>query len=361
MTLRAGHQVFDASVAEMRSDLTSDTKELVVVDPALLQAVAEGDDNPLFVTLNIATEGVSKNGRLYTRETIQSIADQINAEAVDGYNGHLSDAERATKRPDTVTLWLGANVVVKNGKAHLYAKGYVMPEETRLRSYLKKAKALRKNVAVSIFGKAEKAVFDAETKAYKLVNFVLQSIDWARSKSEGIVNDGTLILASEMVNEEENTMTRKEVLESLTKEELRTERADLVAEMEQEAVEAAGVPVSEMEQITELVGEKPAEVVAEMLRENRELKLDQELASKVKIRNARPVLREMVVAEMEKAENKASINVSEMVDSVLAGDEGRAIIAQHVSKTPVINPLDSSRGESVPSRKFSKLVKRNKK
>lgn len=356
MTVRTGFEIFDAEIAEMRSAADVDKDSLVSVSPELLAAVSEGDPDPLFVTMNIATEGVSKNGRHYSRETIQSMADQINAEVTDGYNGHLTDAERATKRPDTVTMWLGARVVVKpDGKAYLYAKGYIMPEEKKLRSYLKRAKAVGKNVAVSVFGKAEKAVYNAQKQAYDLTNFVLQSIDWARSKSEGIPNDGTLILASEMVNEEkEEAMKRAEVIESLTPEELRTHNPGLVSEMEQAAVEAEkATHVAEMEASTV--------AVAEMRRENHELKLDQQLAEKVRVQGARPVLREMVIGEMDKAEDQSLVDVAEMVDSVLGSDEGRAIIDSHRAKAPAVNPLNSSRGESVPERKFSNIKPRTKK
>jgi hypothetical protein len=363
MKTRTGHFILEAQVAEMQSDLSVTETELVPVAKELLEAVAEGDDNPLFVTMNIATEGVSKNGRNYTREVIQSMADQINAEAVDGNNGHLTAEERATKRPDPVTLWLGARTLVKNGKLHLYAKGYVMPEETRLRSYLKKAKAVGKNVAVSVFGKAEKAVFNAQAKAYDLVNFTLQSIDWARSKSEGIPNDNTLILASEMVDEDKEVlaMKRSEVLQSATAEELRTHNPDLVAEMEQAAVEAAGVPVSEMEQITEVLGENPLEAVAEMQTQVREYELDKQLQAKVKVRGARPLIRDMVIGEMAKVEDKSSIDVSEMVDTFLAGDEAKALISEHRAKAPLVNPLSPARGESTPARQFTNIKPRTKK
>lgn len=359
MKTRTGSIVYEANVAEMQHSADVQANELVPVDEALLRAVSEGDSNPLFVTMNIATEGVSKNGRHYSREVIQAMADQINAEPVDGNNGHLSDAERATKRPDPVALWLGARTVEKNGKLHLYAKGYIMPEERKLRSYLTKAKAVGKNVAVSVFGMAKQAVYDQAQKAYSLVGFALQSIDFARSKSEGIPNDGTLILASEMVNDKEDTnVNRVETIQSLKVDELREHNPDLVAEMEASATTGL-VPVSEMEAITNVVGENAAEAVAEMARENRELKLDRELQDKVKVRGARPALREMVIAEMEAVENTADLNVSEMVANVLAGDEAKAIISTHREKAPAINPADPARShESVPARQFTTVTKK---
>lgn len=360
MKIRHGYAVFDAQVAEMQAS-GSDTGDLVPISRELSTAVADGDNDPVFVTMNIATEGTSRNGRYYSRETIQSMADQINAEVTDGHNGHLTTKERATKRPHPVALWLGARVIEKDGKAYLYAKAYILPTEPKLRTYLRKAKAVGKNVAVSVFGKAEEAVYDRTRKAYNLVNFMLESIDFARSKSEGIPNDGTLILASEMVNEneEEPTVKREEVIKSLKAEELNTHNPELVAEMQQAIIDNQGVVVSEMEAITGLVGDNPAVAIAEMQRENRELHLDQALTDKVKIRGARPALREMVIAEMESNEDPATINVAEMVDAVLGSDEGRAVIATHRERTPAVNPMLDNR-ESVGKRAFTTLTRRKK-
>lgn len=353
---RTGHAIFEAQVAEMQTEVAeAAAAELVSVRPELLKSVAADDQNPLFVTLNIATEGVSKNGMNYSRETIQSMADQINAEVTDGLSGHLTDEERKTRRPDPVTLWLGARVIVKDGRALLYAKGYVMPEELKLRSYLRRAKAVGKNVAVSVFGKAEKATYDVHKKAYTLQGFILQSVDWARSKSEGMPNDGTLILASEMHNEGGDTVNREQTIKSLNAEDLRTHNPALVAEMETNAVQ--GVNVAEMEAITGLVGENPAVAVAEMQRENRALKLDQELVGKVRAHNARPVLRQMVVAEMEAATDQTAINVSEMVAKVLGSDEGKAIVASHIERAPKIDPRKDA-PEHIAQRSHTILTKR---
>lgn len=356
---RTGYELFDAKVSEMDISVEAAlAQELVPVSKDLLDSVAADDPNPLFVTMNIAREGVSKNGRHYSRETIQSMCDQINAEVTDGHNGHIKDEDRGTARPDPAALWLGARVVIKGGKAFLYAKAYIMPEEAKLRSYLRRCKAIGKNVAVSVFGKAEKAVYDAQNKAYSLVNFTLQSVDFARSKSEGIPNDGTLILASEMVNEltkEEEIMQRNEVIQSLTAEELRAHNPELVAEMETAA--KAEVNVSEMETITGIVGENPAEAVAEMVKENLDLKLDRELSTKVRAKSARPVLRQMVVAEMDTATDKAHVNVAEMVDAALASAEGRAIIESHVDRAPKIDPRKDA-PEAIGERKHTVVTKR---
>lgn len=362
---RTGYELFDAQVAEMDTTVQDAlAQDLVPVDKALLDNVAADDPNPLFVTMNIAREGVSKNGRHYSRETIQAMCDQINAEVTDGHNGHIKDEDRGTARPDPAALWLGARIIVKGGVAFLYAKAYIMPEETKLRSYLRRCKSIGKNVAVSVFGKAEKAVYDAQNKAYSLVNFTLQSVDFARSKSEGIPNDGTLILASEMVNEtkEEEIMQRKEVITSLTAEELREHNPSLVAEMEAAAKAEVNVSemetaVAEMETIKAIAGDKPAgEFVSEMVTENRNLHLDRELATKVRAKSARPVVRQMVVAEMEKAD-QATVNVAEMVDAVLGSDEGKAIIESHVERAPKIDPRTDA-PEAVAERKHTVLTKR---
>ena len=354
---RHGFQAFPATVVEMTDDRDA-RDELVNVDPALLEKVSEGDDKPQFVTINVAVEGVSKSGRNWTRELIHSIAEQINTKHPDGYSGHVADADRPFKRPDPQTIWLGATVVEKNGKAHLYAKGYVLPEAVSLRSYLRRAKAIGKNVSVSVFGKAKAAVWNAKQSAYDLKDFVLESVDWSRSGAEGIPNDGTLVLASEMHNDnkEDLNVERKDVIKSLKADELKEHNPNLVSEIQSESADEA--LVSEMDGIKAVVGEtdKPSEAVSEMAKENRELKLDRELDRSVRSEAARALIRPLVVSEMEKAEG--SVDVSEMVSGVLGSDEGKAIIEQHVDRAPKVDPRKAD--EAVAERKHTRIVKRNK-
>ena len=64
------------------------------IDKTKIEKIMKRDKNPLFVTIQVAREGVSKNGRNYSAETMREIAEQINSKQPDGYMGHLTDEVR---------------------------------------------------------------------------------------------------------------------------------------------------------------------------------------------------------------------------------------------------------------------------
>ena len=358
-----GFTPYTATIAEMSAEGVS---ELVKLDPELARNVIDPkDDDPMFVTIEVLNEGVSRNGRKWTKELIASVAEQINSKKVDGYRGHLTENERSHKDPEAETIWLGATVKEVNGKVRLFAKGYVLPSAAHRRSYLRSAKAAGKNVAVSVYGTAKKVVKDA-SGVLSFGEFNLESVDWARSGSEGVQNMGVFSVTAEMTNDsninpQENEMTREEVLRSATAAELREHNSSVVQEITQEArtaVEAEqATVVTEMTTITELVGENPAEKIAEMQATIRENELDSELRTKVQHPEARKFVRRLVVSEMNEDANKDK-TVSEMVDAALATDEAKTAIKEMVETAPVINPqIDRPTGEA---RRFTKVVKRSK-
>ena len=333
MKTRTGYAVLDAHITEMDS---SSSNDLVPLDAQLISAVSEGDSDPLFLTMQILSEGISKNKRNYSRELVQQVADSINSNRPNGYQGHLSSEERKTKAPDPLVMWLGASSKEENGKQVVYARGYVMPYASKFKTYLRKAKALGKNVAMSIQGTAEKAVYNAQAKAYDLQGFVLDSVDFARDGSEGVANNGTLILTSEMVdennNEGEKTVNKVEVLKETTVSEMQEHNPALISEIESMATATL---VSEMTSITELVGDKPLEAIAEMQDGLKKAQLSSELSTKVKASGARPVIEGMILSEMKSdTENKT---VSEMVDSVLRSPDAVAVLEQFTSTEPRVS------------------------
>lgn len=354
---RFGYETLGASIAEMEA--TAEAGKIdVPVDTEKVKKLLSRDQDPMFVTIQVAREGVSKNGRIYTAETMKEIADQINQHQPDGYKGHLTEEERKTKNPDAETIWLGAKVAKDaDGKTCVYAKGYVMPYATKRRSYLQTAFDLGKNVAVSIFGGAEKAVYDAKQKAYNIFGLQVQSVDWARSRSEGIPNDGTLILTSEMVTnnnpKEGDDMTKEEALKQATAAELREHNAALVSEIESEATKDM-VAVSEMTSLQEMVGAEKAEdtatKISEMTTELNGFRLNHEVNSRVAVKQARPVIRKMALEEMAKATEQ--VTVQETVEKVLQTAQAKAIIKE-MTATPRVNPLNDDKSQPT-ARKFTK-------
>lgn len=348
--LRQGSALFQATVAEMSNDLSGSID--INVDESKIKPILERDKNPMFVTLMIAREGVSKNRRNYTPEVIESIAEQINKKHPDAYSGHMTDAERATKNPDVETIWLGAVVKEIDGKKTLYAKGYVLPSATKRREYLETAKALGKNVAVSIYGTAKEAVYNAQLKAYDVKELVLESVDWARSGSEGIENDGTLILASEMVNykenKENNDMDKVTAIKEATISEMQEHNPDLVSEI-QNGVEA----VAEMSAVREALGvDEKTDVkatISEMAQKIRNHELSDEINARVKAPAARPIIKQMVLSEMTD-----EVSVKETVEKVLQSDDAKAIIKE-TAGAPKVQPKSDNKS-SATAKKYTKVT-----
>lgn len=348
MKVYAGYAPNDeAVIMEMNATGITEAGVDVPVDPKLLQELADGDDDPMFVTIEVINEGRSGNGRLYTREAIDKICRQINEERPNGYLGHLSLEERKTKYPAPQTMWLGAVAKEVNGKYRLFAKGYVLPDATSLRTYLRKAKIAGKNVAVSIYGKVHRVARGVAD----MTSLALESIDWVRQGSEGVRNSGVFVIASEMQDDDSSNlddkgddMTKEEALASATASDLKEHvNPEVVSEMLQEAVSASEAEheavVSEMLDIKQALGldtdseSKPAQVIAEMQSELRDMQLDNELRDKVESKAARKVIKTMVVAEMQ-----ADETVGEAVDKVLASEDGKAVIQEMLEKAPRIAP-----------------------
>lgn len=348
---RFGYETLGASISEMSTDVTGGDIDIQLDDR--VKKLVERDKDPMFVTLQVAREGVSRNGRFYSAKTMQEIADQINSKQPDGYKGHLTKKERETKAPDAETIWLGAKVSKdKDGKTCVYAKGYVLPYATKRRTYLQTAFDLGKNVAVSIFGGAEKATYNSKQKAYDIEGLTLESVDWARPGSEGIPNDGTLILTTEMINnnpKEGDDMTLEEALKSAKAEDLRTHNPTLVSEIESNATKDK-IDISEMTAVQEAVGaesaDKAVEAIAEMKTKLNGFELNAEVDARVQVKSARQVIRKMALSEM-----KADESAKDAVERVLQTDQAKAIIKE-MTGTPKVNPTNDDRSQPT-ARKFT--------
>ena len=356
MKTRRGRETLVAQIAEMTTEPTGGSFD-IKIDAEKVKKILARDNDPMFVTLQIAREGVSKNGRRYTAEVMQQIADQINGKHPDAYKGHLTDEERAHKTPDPETVWLGATVMKdKDGRTAVYAKGYVMPYAKRRRTILQTAADLGKNVAVSIFGTAKGAKYNREHKAYDIEGIDIESVDWARPGSEGIPNDGTLILASEMHdaknnNPQEDDMTREDVLKSATADELAAHNPDLVKEMADAAVADATAPLVKIGEMVGADKDNDAETkIAEMQSQLNGYQLSDALNKRVASRSARPVIKKLVLKEMKSGES-----IDSTVERVLQTSQAQAIIKETTANTPV-NPTNDAKSQPT-ARKFTNVRK----
>lgn len=349
-----GYAAEETVISEMTDVQAADS--LVHVDEMLIERMVEDDEKPMFVTLPVARAGKSGNGRTYTVEGLMNLLEQINRKRPVGYMGHIPSDQRSSKFPDPQVMWLGATVKEVEGVPTLFAKGYVLPEAKKLRTYLKKAKAAGSNVAVSIYGVIREARRGLSKAMLDTSKMILESIDFARPGSEGFTSNGMFYVTQEMVHdggddisEKGDDMTREEVISSATASELKELNPTVVQEMLDEAatsIEAESeAVVQEMTEITTVLGETgektPVQVIQEMQEELseknhelRELQLSSQIHDKVEGNAARKVIRNLVIAEMRDDEE-----VTTTVDRVLASEAGREVIAEMIDRAPTVKPM----------------------
>jgi hypothetical protein len=339
---------YSAPIAEMADNPEKTDDFAIEVDTSKVENILKRDKNPMFVTLPVACEGKSVNGRNYTAENVESIVEQINNNHPDGYAGHLTDEERSTKTPDAQTIWLGAVVKDVDGKKVAYAKGYVLPSAKKRREYLQVAKDVGKKVSVSIYGEFD-GWYDKAKKTYDIAKVNLESIDWSRPGAEGLPIAATPLIASEMKGNQgkDDAMEKVEALKSATLSEMQEHNPDLVKEIE----ETSGT-VSEMADIRKQLGvddkAKVTDTIAEMQKTIREHTLSDELRERVKVPQARPIIRQMVISEM-----KADESVTDTIERVLKSEDAKVIMSNK-SGAPQLSLTNDERRQQT-ARKFTKV------
>lgn len=325
-------------------EMTRDTNNLALPSDIDIKSLTEGDKNPMFVTVEVMRPTVSNNKNVWTSKILESIKEQIVSKKPYGYAGHLTEEERGSKKPEPLTTWITAEIIQEQGEQKLIAKGYVLPTAKALRAELKAAKAINKRVPVSVYGQGKKSTYDSNLGGYEITAYNLESIDWARDQGEGIETAGTISITKE------ETMNRKDVIASLTKEELQTERPDLVP--------TENKVISEMTNTLGVEESKLSETISEMKKENETLKsdlenkdkemvtlqemvninkIDTELKKRVKSLSARAVVRRMVISEI-----KSGKSVDEAI-KYLETEEGKAIIQESTITLPEDHSNDKNK------------------
>lgn len=320
-----------------------------------IDKLTDGDNDPMFITVEALNESVTGNKNYYSKEILQDIKEQILRKKHNMYRGHVKD--EANESPEPQVIWIGATVKELKGRSRLFVKGYVLPTADKLRTYVKKAAAVGKDLPVSVYGNA-KLEYDPDRGVRRIKQFVLESIDWAREFGEGIRNRaGLMFLTSEMkVNKfsDSNTMDLKEI----TVKELKQDAPELVKKLEEETLES----VAEMLKVKATDGsEKIVEAVKEMVDNNEALKKEKkELEGKVsefetdgaqrtaemflreKVKNTAVynVLKSMVVSEMKSLEDKTEDAVKAKVVEMLEADEVKALLEGQEDPTVIAPSAD---------------------
>lgn len=141
-------QTITGIIMETRSTFSSGFPDIPIAETV----VQELGDNPMFVTLPIGrVDTTSRNGRKYTRESVQALVEAVNSEKSIGQKGHLRDDERAYRFDIPPLMWLGATLEA-DGTA--WGKAYVMESAPDVREYIRVAKINNAKVGTSIYGTA---------------------------------------------------------------------------------------------------------------------------------------------------------------------------------------------------------------
>lgn len=366
-----------AHVAEMDSQVESLSIDVPFASGVNIDELIKGDSDPMFVTIEVLNPQKSRNKNKWTEPLLYEVAEQINKKKPDGFMGHLTPEELATKNPEVQTMWLGAKVQEVGGKLRLFAKGYVLPYATILRTYLSKAKSAGKKVAVSVAGMAEKK-YDSSDDSFSITDFTLESIDWARSGSQGVAGMGLFQLTTEMtdgsINDQGADMDKEQIIAEMTEKDLKKHNPDLYKTIQEQATTPVEARITEMqasivtplqEQVSTLTGEKETAVATASKLSGRitEMLLDKEIKNRVTNTSVRKVVRKLVVSEManvaideatlgEKSREEAVVEMA--VENVLKSDEGKALVTE-MGAVPVNAQTDNRSTEDGDKRSFTVL------
>lgn len=209
--------VKELTVGELRGSFP----DVPIADGVNMDELRAMDPDPVFLTLPIVPSvgAVSKNGLLYDEALVNSIETQINSKRPGGRFGHLREDERDTAFPIPDSMWLGAK---REGNT-LWAKAYV---HGAAREHVKRLKAVGGSIATSIYGKGQYEPTDKKG-VRRLINFDLESLDFAPPERAALGYAAAPIVTSEM----ETEMDRNQIISELTVEDIPARLRDqIVAE-----------------------------------------------------------------------------------------------------------------------------------
>lgn len=164
-----------------------------------LEGLTAGDENPVFLTLEIARVGaVSGNDLLYDDELVNRLVSTINSEHTEGIMGHLKPEDRASAFPVPDVHWLGATRVGEKA----YAKGYIPRTAVRARDYYRTLQMTGGKAATSFAGMAFLDPVAEMPGINRAREFELEQLDLAPFKRAALPPTGGFTLTHEMQQED---------------------------------------------------------------------------------------------------------------------------------------------------------------
>lgn len=210
-----------------------------------MDLLTQGDDDPFFITLEIARVGeVSANQLIYDEYLVGEIARQLAGSG--GIRGHVPDDERGTAFPLEDVDWVGC---VREG-ASLWAKGYIPPGETR--NLLRRIKARGGAVATSIYGTGM-TVREAGGRRMR-EGFILEQVDLAPAKRAALKLGTGFGITAEMEQIQEYEMDREQIIAELNVADIPDAIKQAIIQ-EHDSNREATENIAELRQYAEVMGE----------------------------------------------------------------------------------------------------------
>lgn len=321
--------------------------QVPLADGVDFEALTEGDDKPVFVTLPIGlVNAKSGNKRLYDEKFVKELERQVIANRPIGLMGHLRLEDRATEFPSEAVHWVGA---LRVGEL-LWGKGFVPKGEPRER--LQRYKATKTKIATSIDCIAE-GVWDDTAQAYRMKADTLRlgQIDIAPADRAGIADLAAVPhLTSEMLDsgnwddnqQEDSDMADKaQVIRELT-----ADDAKILPEPVKQAVLATASAAPEVAQVAEIRAALGLDDKIDVVKTITEMRRTQEEQSRkavqqritelaadpekgVKLEAVRGLVVELVTARAPQTVQEAETAYQQVIES----DAVKAALKSHVVET----------------------------
>lgn len=282
-------------ILEINADLeevNEESKYKVMTDSRInIEELLNGDDEPMFATVEVLRNGMSKNKRNYSVSVVQDLMNKVVGTV--GYLGHSDARKMGFEFREPQSIYVGSSLVQEeDGTVRLLGKSYIF-KNSPLREWLPKSIACGSPMSVSIQGKAK--CFENLDKTIDVQTIVdLESIDWCNPKTQGMSNSINLSLTTEMVENPNSIII--------------TEKGDVkMAEekiLEQEVIETPVVEEVE-ETVEEVVTEETVieteETVTEQIEEVSEMEIKfSEMETKISEMETTIAEKNSRIAELER-------------------------------------------------------------
>jgi hypothetical protein len=316
------------------------------------KGLVEGDDDPMFVTLPIGkVDTVSRNGRKYNREAVESIVNTIMNETSKGMQGHLTDSQRSYSYSMPSLYWVGATLE-SDGMA--WGKAYVPKTFPTVREHFRISMKASAEVATSLYGTAtvdeDGAVHDLNLESLDLVDPKRRGVEEAgaipKVTQESVVEEESVeegnmppdAIKNGQNNDQSNTPADTPEVQALA--EIKRKHRDEVRGLLEQLDENRD-KLADYASVAELLGNPKDIVVAAMAwraeieylkRENSQLlweSIKSQVADKVKVEDRRPVIEQLVRDRKPVTRNE----VTSALEDVLGQEYVKTLLKSGVQET----------------------------